>query len=38
MLPLTPLSQTLLGGIGIALLGIALLRLHTDLSPLLPSS
>ena len=36
--PLTLLSQTLLGGIGLALLGIALLRLHTDLSRLLPSS
>ena len=38
VLPLTPLSQTLLGGIGLALLCIALLRLHTDLGRLLPSS
>ena len=38
VLPLTPLSQLLLGGIGVALLGIALFRLHTDLSRLLPSS
>jgi hypothetical protein len=38
LLPLTLLPQTLLGGIGVALLCIALLRLHTDLSRLLPSS
>jgi hypothetical protein len=37
LLSLTPLSQTVLGGIGVALLCIALLRLRTDLRRLLPS-
>ena len=38
LLPLTLLPQTLLGGVGVALLCLALLRLHADLSRLLPSS
>lgn len=33
---LTPLSETLLGGLGVALLAVALLRLHTDMQRLLP--
>lgn len=36
VLPLSPLSNALLGGIGLALLTIALLRLHADIPRLLP--
>ena len=36
VLLLTPLSEALLGGLGLALLAIALLRLHTDMHRLLP--
>jgi hypothetical protein len=35
-LPLTPLSEAVLGGIGLSLLTIAVLRLHTDMSHFLP--
>jgi hypothetical protein len=35
-LPLTPLSETLLGGLGLALLAIVLLRLHAAMPRLLP--
>jgi hypothetical protein len=35
-LSLTPLAESLLGGIGLALLGIALLRLQTNMHRLLP--
>jgi hypothetical protein len=38
LLPITLLPQALLGGIGIVLLCVALFRLHTDVSRLLPSS
>lgn len=36
LLPLTPLSDALLGGLGLALLVVALLRLQPDMSRLLP--
>lgn len=36
ILALTPLSDALLGGVGLVLLAIALLRLHTDMPRLLP--
>jgi hypothetical protein len=36
VLPPTPLSEAVLGGFGLALLTIAVLRLHTDLHHLLP--
>ncbi|HEY7127512.1 MAG TPA: hypothetical protein VH540_26530 [Ktedonobacterales bacterium] len=36
VLPLTPLSEALLGGLGLALLAIALLCLHTGMYRLLP--
>lgn len=36
VLPLTPLSDALVGGLGVALLAVALLRLHTDMPRLLP--
>jgi hypothetical protein len=35
-LPLTPLSEALVGGLGLALLTLALLRLHTAMHRLLP--
>ncbi|HUY77437.1 MAG TPA: hypothetical protein VMV29_11745 [Ktedonobacterales bacterium] len=35
-LPLTPLSELLLGAVGLALLAVALLRLHTSMWRLLP--
>jgi hypothetical protein len=38
VLPLTPLTDVLLGGLGLALLAIALLRLHAGLPHLLPSA
>ncbi len=34
--PLTPLSEALLGGLGLALVAVALLRIHTDMGRLLP--
>ncbi len=37
LLPLTPLSESLLGGIGVALLAIALLRLQPGMHRLLPT-
>ena len=36
IIPLTPLSESVVGGLGLALLTIALLRLHADLHHLLP--
>lgn len=36
VLPLTPLSNALLGALGLALLAVALLRLHADMPRLLP--
>ena len=37
LLALTPASEALLGGLGIALLAVALLRLRVDLPHLLPT-
>jgi hypothetical protein len=37
LLRLTPATDALLGGIGLALLAVALLRLPTDMPHLLPS-
>jgi hypothetical protein len=38
LVPVTPQAEAPLGGIGLVLLAIALLRLHTDLHRLLPTS